>query len=112
MRTTINLSLVLLLILISCNGQKGQADLILTNGLIYTVDTDFSIAEAIAIKDKRIIAVGSSGEISKKYNADEVRDLEGKFVYPGWIDAHCHFFGYGMKLPSREAATDICSVGN
>lgn len=104
MRTTINLSLVLLLILISCNGQKGQADLILTNGLIYTVDTDFSIAEAIAIKDKRIIAVGSSGEISKKYNADEVRDLEGKFVYPGWIDAHCHFFGYGMNLNAVDVA--------
>ena len=104
MRTTINLSLVLLLVLISCSGQKSQADLILTNGLIYTVDNEFSIAEAIAIKDKRIIAVGSTAEISKKYSADEVRDLEGKYVYPGWIDAHCHFFGYGMNLNAVDVA--------
>jgi len=94
MRTTISLSAVILLLLISCSGQKSQADLILTNGVIYTVDKEFSIAEAVAIKDKRIIAVG----------ADEVQDLEGKFVYPGWIDAHCHFFGYGMNLNAVDVA--------
>ncbi|MEA3463123.1 MAG: amidohydrolase, partial [Bacteroidota bacterium] len=104
MRTTLSLSVVLFMIMISCNAQKEAADLILTNGNIYTVDAEFSIAEAIAIKDQRIIAVGSTSEISQKYRADKVRDLEGKFVYPGWIDAHCHFFGYGMNLNAVDVA--------
>jgi predicted amidohydrolase YtcJ len=104
MRTTISLSALLLLIMISCSGQKVQADLILSNGTIYTVDNEFSTAEAIAIRDHRIIAVGSSREISSVYMADELRDLEGKFVYPGWIDAHCHFFGYGMNLNAVDVA--------
>ncbi len=104
MKISISLSTVLLVILMSCNAQKKQADLVLTNAKIYTVDSEFSIAEAIAIKDGRILAVGSSGEISKKYSADEVRDLQGKFIYPGWIDAHCHFFGYGMNLNAVDVA--------
>jgi predicted amidohydrolase YtcJ len=104
MKISICLSTALLVLLMSCNAQKQQADLILTNAKVYTVDSAFSIAEAIAIKDGRIAAVGSSAEISKKYHADEVRDLQGKFVYPGWIDAHCHFFGYGMNLNAVDVA--------
>ncbi len=98
------LSAVILLSLISCNAQKEQADLILNNGKVYTVDSDFSTAEAIAIRDHRIIAVGSSEEILKEYSAREVRNLEGAYVYPGWIDAHCHFFGYGMNLNAVDVA--------
>jgi len=104
MRTTISLSAAVFLILISCKAQKEQADLILTNGNVYTVDMEFSTAEAIAIKDHRIIAVGSSREIAKGFIADEVRNLEGTYVYPGWIDAHCHFFGYGMNLNAVDVA--------
>ena len=98
------LSAVILLSLISCNAQKEQADLILNNGKVYTVDSDFSTAEAIAIRDHRIIAVGSSEEILKEYSAREVRNLEGAYVYPGWIDPHCHFFGYGMNLNAVDVA--------
>ena len=76
----------------------------MTNGLIYTVDEEFSTAEAVAIKDQRILAVGSSREIAKAYQAPEIRDLEGRYVYPGWIDAHCHFFGYGMNLNAVDVA--------
>ncbi len=104
MRTILSLSAVLLLILISCNAQKSHADLILSNGKVYTVDNEFSMAEAIAIKDNRIIAVGSTAEILKNYSADEQRDLDGRFVYPGFIDAHCHFFGYGMNLNAVDVA--------
>jgi len=108
MRTSLIISAAILMIMISCNTQKTQADLILTNGKVYTVDSEFSMAEAIAIKDHRIIALGSSKEILKGYFAEEVRDLEGKFVYPGWIDAHCHFFGYGMNLN----AVDVAGTGS
>jgi predicted amidohydrolase YtcJ len=104
MRIHTILSAAIFLILISCNAQKQEADLILSNGKIYTVDADFSMAEAIAIKDHRIIAVGSTREITSAYEALEVRDLEGNYVYPGWIDAHCHFLGYGMNLSAVDVA--------
>ena len=87
-----------LIFMMSCNQSEKQADLILKGGVVYTVDSDFTVAEAIAVRDHRILDVGSNAEILKKYRADNIRDLEGRFVYPGWIDAHCHFFGYGMNL--------------
>lgn len=100
-----NLSTALLILLMtSCSPGKKEADLILTNGKIYTVDANFRMAEAIAIRDHKILAVGSTAEIEKKYSSDMVRDLEGACVYPGWIDAHCHFFGYGMNLNAVDVA--------
>ncbi len=99
---------LIILLMTSCSSVKIEADLILTNGKVYTVNAEFSIAEAIAIKDHRILAVGSSEEINRKYTSGEVRDLEGAFVYPGWIDAHCHFFGYGMNLN----AVDVAGTGS
>jgi len=92
------------MILFSCNAQKQKADLILTNAIVYTVDESFSKAEAIAIRDHKIIALGSSEEIAKGYTAEKVHDLQGAFVYPGLIDAHCHFFGYGMNLNAVDVA--------
>ena len=94
----------ILMILMSCTTSKKQADLILTGGVIYTVDESFSRCEAIAVKDQRILELGTTKEILKKYSADEIHDLKGRFVYPGWIDAHCHFFGYGMSLKEVDVA--------
>ncbi|MEN8229876.1 MAG: amidohydrolase [Bacteroidota bacterium] len=91
-----------LMSLMGCTTVKKQADLILTNGVVYTVDESFTVAEAIAIKDHRIVGVGSAEEIARNFRSGEVRDLEGAFVYPGWIDAHCHFFGYGMNLSAVD----------
>lgn len=91
-----------LMIMTACTGSKQEADLILTNATVYTVDDGFSLAEAIAIKDGRIEAVGSTREVLGQYNTGEVTDLQGRYVYPGWIDAHCHFFGYGMNLSSVD----------
>jgi predicted amidohydrolase YtcJ len=104
MRTVLTIASVLLFMLLSCTAQKQEADLILTNGIVYTVDDNFSIVEAIAIRDHEILALGSSREIAEKYRAEELIDLEGAFVYPGLIDAHCHFFGYGMNLNAVDVA--------
>ena len=104
MRSTSSLTVFIFLFILSCNVQKQEVDLILSNGLIYTVDEEFSTAEALAIRDQRIVAVGSTEEISSTYVAPKQVDLEGKFVYPGWIDAHCHFFGYGMNLNAVDVA--------
>ena len=95
---------IILMTLFSCNTGKKEADLILTGGSVYTVDQEFSKAESIVVKDQRIVEVGSSKEILLKYTAKKILDLEGKFVYPGWIDAHCHFFAYGLNLNAVNVA--------
>ncbi len=104
MRINTFLLVAILMIGLSCDAQKKEADLILSNAKVYTVDKEFSIAEAIAIKDHRIIAVGNSREILKEFSSNEVRDLQGAYIYPGWIDAHCHFLGYGMNLSAVDVA--------
>jgi len=81
---------------------SDQADLIVYNGKIYTADNSFSIAEAIAIKDGKILAVGKNMDIMDKYQADQEIDLHGNCVYPGLIDAHCHFFEYGLSLHTAD----------
>ena len=68
-----------------------SADLILLNGKIVTVDQNFTIVEAVAIKKDKIIAVGSNKEIRKLANKQtKIIDLKGKTVIPGLIDAHAH----------------------
>ncbi len=90
-----NLPFLFLIFLLACSKQD-KADLIVTNGTIYTVNDDFAKAEAFAVKDGKIIAVGTSTEIQQKYVATKTLDAEGKALYPGFIDAHCHFFGLGL----------------
>ncbi len=72
--------------------------MIIHHAVIYTVDSAFTIAEAIAMKDGKIIAVGTNDFILKKYTAKEFIDAAGKPVYPGFIDAHAHFLAYGKGL--------------
>jgi predicted amidohydrolase YtcJ len=92
--------IVVLLLTASCSREVSptteqtgaRADLILTNGKIITVDSNFTIAEAVAIGGGRILAVGTNAEISALANADTViSDLEGRSVVPGLIDNHNHF---------------------
>lgn len=84
-------------ILFSCTG-KEKADLLIYNATIYTVDSSFSRAEAMAIKDGKIVALGKTADLEKQFDATEKTDAEGKFIYPGFIDAHAHFVGYGLSL--------------
>lgn len=85
-------------ILFSCNTSKVESDLIIMNATIYSVDSTFTVHEAMAIKDGKIIEIGSNELIHNNYTSKDILDLKGKFVYPGFIDAHCHFYGYGMGL--------------
>ena len=75
-----------------------EADLLLFNGKIYTVDSAFSTVEAVAVKDGKIIATGTSEELKKQFQAKEQIDLNGKYLFPGFIDAHAHFYRYGLGL--------------
>jgi predicted amidohydrolase YtcJ len=93
--------IIFLLALVSatgCNFKNKQADLILHNATIYTVDDAFSTFEAIAIKDGKIVALGTEREILNEYNAPQIIDCGKQFIYPGFIDGHCHFLGYGRTL--------------
>ncbi|MFT5617828.1 MAG: putative amidohydrolase YtcJ [Arenicella sp.] len=84
--------------LLSCQKEKNQADLILKNAKIYTADSSFSTAEAVAIKDGKIIAVGTNQEIQQDFEAKKEEDFTGKFIFPGFYDAHCHFYRLGQTL--------------
>lgn len=90
------ITIALLFVLASCGKEK--ADTIVHHGIIYTVDSSFSIAEAMAVKDGKIVAVGTNADILAKFNSAETIDAKGAAVYPGFIDAHAHFVGYGRSL--------------
>jgi len=66
-----------------------KADLILYNGKVLTVDKDFSIKSAIAVKDGKILAVGGE-EVAKNYEAPKKVDLKGRALIPGFMDTHLH----------------------
>lgn len=90
----------ILLTLYACN--KPKADLIIYNAKIYTVNDKFEIAEAMAIKDGKILSVGTTADIQKKYNAIENINAKEKPIYPGFIDGHAHFLGYGESLQNVD----------
>ena len=99
MKTLYVLSFTLLLS--SCMKTK-EVDLIIHNGNIVSVTEDSLIFEAMAIKDGRIVAIGKEQQILNKYSALESIDLQLDWVYPGFIDAHCHFLGYGLSLQQLD----------
>ena len=85
-----------ILLILTCQKQE-KADLLVINGTIYTVNNDFAMAEAFAVNDGKIIAVGSTFELQEKFTAMETIDAKGKAIYPGFIDAHCHFYRLGLQ---------------
>ena len=91
-----NLALPLLIcstLLGACNHSEPSpgADIVLLNGGIYTVDSERRWAEAAAILDGRIVAVGSNASVEALIGPDsEVIDLEGRMAMPGMIDSHVH----------------------
>ncbi|MFM2336972.1 MAG: hypothetical protein RL115_165 [Bacteroidota bacterium] len=87
----------ILLFITSCQSKK-KADLLVYNATIYTIDSSFSTAEAILIKDGKILASGKATDLEKEYTIKEKLDAQGKFIYPGFIDAHAHFVGYAQAL--------------
>jgi predicted amidohydrolase YtcJ len=90
------IALFALVSLSSCIQQR--VDMIVHHAQIYTVDNQFSTAEAMAVQDGKIVAVGTNDAILKEYTSDSVVNAGGAVVYPGFIDAHAHFVGYGQSL--------------
>ena len=99
MKITVPILFVLTLSLIA--GQKIKpepADLVLKNGIIYTVNDAQPRAEAVAVKYRKIVFIGSSAEV-KQYEGKGTRvvDLKGKTVVPGLTDSHYHLAGVGER---------------
>ena len=92
---------------------EGPADVILHGGKVVTVDANFRIAEAVAIKGDRILAVGTTAEM-KQHAGDGTKmvDLKGRTVLPGLIDSHVHSTGasmyeYDHPVPDMETIGDV-----
>lgn len=98
MRKVILLFLIIFSLLKTSFAAKQKADLLVYHCTIYTVDANFSTAEAMVVKDGKILAVGKRAALENNYEVKEKLDAQGKFIYPGFIDAHAHFVGYGMSL--------------
>ncbi len=75
----------------SCQMQTQEADVILINGKVITVDSDFSVQNAVAVRGDKIIAVGTNEDI-RKYAGENTHiiDVESRAIIPGLIDAHAH----------------------
>lgn len=86
----------------SCDLARENVEMIVLNANIYTVDKNFSKAEAFAVRAGRFVAVGNKSQILKTYNSDNIVDAEGKTIVPGIIDAHCHFYGLGLNKQSVD----------
>ncbi len=94
------LFLAIVLMCSSCIHQR--VDLIVHHAQIYTVDPSFNTAEAMAVQDGKIVAVGNNDDILKEYQSDSMVNAQGAIIYPGFIDAHAHFLGYGQSLHSVD----------
>lgn len=92
-----NLTLIFIVTLLlgACGPQK--VDLIVTNATIYTVDNNFSVAEAFAVHNGKFVEVGTTQDILEKYISNDIVDAQGQTVIPGIIDAHCHFYRFGLQ---------------
>jgi len=82
---------------VSCM-RKQKIDTIVSAEKIYLVDTEFTIQQAIAIDKGKIVAVGTLDEINSKYESKEFLSFKDKYIFPGFIDPHCHVLSYGQTL--------------
>jgi predicted amidohydrolase YtcJ len=81
----------------SCKFRQ-KADLIIHHAKIYTVNQNFDTAQALVVRDGKIMAIGNNDDILKEFESDDLVDAKGKFIYPGFMDAHAHFVNYGFSL--------------
>jgi predicted amidohydrolase YtcJ len=81
--------------------KPNNADYIITNARIYTLNEQFDTASVLVIKDGKFLAVGGN-ELLEKYNAVNCINANNNFIYPGFIDAHCHYTGYAMDKYKLE----------
>jgi len=92
-----SLLLCTLAVLLSSCYHSQSADLVVHNAVIHSLDESATTYQAMAIRDGRIVELGPERQILNRYKAAEHYDAQGRSVYPGFIDGHCHFLGYGLN---------------
>jgi hypothetical protein len=91
-------------------AQASSDERILFHAKVFTGDTQNPYAEAVAIRGDKIIAVGNLQEAAKSVSANAERiDLEGKSLFPGFIDSHSHSIDGGLGLISADASDKVQS---
>lgn len=96
---------------LAAQSATKSADLILRHGIILTVDADDRVAEALAIRDGRIIAVGTDAQVSRLAGPKtKIVDLAGQTVTPGLIDTHAHLLSSGVDETLRVDLTQVTSL--
>ena len=91
-------SVIILFVFTSC---QNKVDLIVHNANVYTADNNFSKATSFAVDKGKFVEVGGE-ELLKKYNAKNIVNAQSLAIYPGFIDAHCHFLGLGLKQKQAD----------
>ena len=95
------LIIVFAYLFVSCE-KKEKIDLLVLNAKVYTVDDEFSVVEGLAVHEGKFVAAGSNRVLQKRYDAKEIIDANGKTILPGLIDAHAHFYGFGLQLQTVD----------
>lgn len=93
MRNIILLLACSLFVISACKQSKKSADLLIYNAHIQSVDSAFNIYEAMIIEGGVIKALGEKEALLQEFSPRQTADMQGKFIYPGLYDAHCHFVG-------------------
>ena len=78
--------------------RREHVNALYLNGKVYTLNEENPLAEAFAVRGDRFVEVGSGVRLRSRYEADTIVDLQGKAVYPGFVDAHAHIEGLGAAL--------------
>lgn len=91
-------TLPLWLVFCAACTNRPTVDLFVFNAKIYTIDSSFSIQEAMVIDQGKVMATGTAAFLREKYTFRDSLNANGKFIYPGFNDAHAHFVGYAETL--------------
>ena len=94
---------------------QEKTSLLVVNAKIYSMNKYEDVHQAMAINGDRIVAVGASEELKKKYDAENILDAKGAFIFPGFIDAHGHLFGLGkarmqLDLRGTKSAQEVATI--
>lgn len=98
MRNLISLYFIILSFCLWSCASKQKADLIISAKGIQLVSDSLQMVEAMVIKDGKVLALGTKEELLTQFEADSSLDFKDSYIYPGLIDAHCHFYGLGMFM--------------
>src|SRR5688572_27782038 len=94
--TKIILFFSIILVFYGCNTtSRKKVDLVVYDATIYSMDDEVSIYSIMVVDDGKIVTMGGE-ELRSKYQGEETLYLKDKFIYPGLIDAHSHFYGLGQ----------------